>query len=130
MRISLFFSMLLVCGTLGISRSQADTPAPRGQTLFIANNCYQCHDRMGQGGVGPTITPPHLPQLARFMAFVRAPSNPAMPPYTKAVLSDQDLAAIWGYLDSVPPPGPVLPEALARLRPASSEAHPRQQASK
>jgi len=37
--------------------------------------------------------------------FVRQGTIGGMPPYSKAVLPDEDLAAIYAYLESLPPPG-------------------------
>jgi len=108
-------------GFLGLSAAQADDSAAvaHGRQLFMANNCYECHGTVGQGGAGPTITPPRLRAQSDFMAFVRRP--PTMPAYTTAVLDDNDLAAIWTYLNSVPAPSSTLPEPLARLQ--QSAAH-------
>jgi mono/diheme cytochrome c family protein len=38
-----------------------------------------------------------------------------MPPYTEAVLSDTDLAAIYDYLQSLPPPSAQLPKLLSAV---------------
>jgi len=106
----------LAAGFLGLSAARADEPeaVAHGRQLFMANNCYECHGTVGQGGAGPTITPPRLRAQSDFMAFVRRP--PTMPAYTTAVLDDNDLAAIWTYLNSVPAPSSTLPEPLARLQ--------------
>jgi mono/diheme cytochrome c family protein len=95
-------SATVVAGISVESFAAADTQA-NGQHLFMANNCYQCHGTVGQGGAGVRIAPPSLPPLAGFMAYVRHPSG-RMPPYTAKVLSDTDLTAIYGYLQSLPQP--------------------------
>jgi mono/diheme cytochrome c family protein len=122
-RTILFLTASLFFGSVGISASRADDKdnVVQGQKLFIANNCYLCHGRVGQGGVGPTITPSHLPPLSGFETFVRNPGASAMPPYTTAVLSDGDLDKIWSYLDSIPAPSSTLPGALKRLSTRSSQ---------
>ena len=105
---------------LSVARTEDSDGAAHGQQLYMANNCYECHGNVGQGGGnGPTIAPPRLRPQAEFMAFVRQP--PSMPPYTTAVLNDEDLAEIWTYLNSIPPPNSTLPEPLARLQ--QSVAH-------
>jgi len=106
----------LAAGFRGLSAVRADDSAAvaHGRQLYMANNCYDCHGTVGQGGRGPTIAPPRLLAQSSFMAFVRQP--PAMPAYTTAVLDDNDLAAIWTYLNSVPAPSSTLPEPLARLQ--------------
>lgn len=58
---------------------------------------------VGQGGVtGPKLAPDPMPVEA-FTAFVRT-TNRAMPPYREAVLSNEDLADIYAYLQSLPKP--------------------------
>jgi mono/diheme cytochrome c family protein len=93
------------------SPGAAAAQAP-GQQLFMANNCYLCHGTVGQGGTGPRIAPPDLPEIAGFMAYVRHPAG-GMPAYTTKVLSDADLTAIHGYLESLPQPN-GLPGLLSR----------------
>jgi hypothetical protein len=56
-----------------------------------------------------------------FMAFVHKPPPSGMPPYTTAVIDDADLAAIWGYLNALPPPPAALPEPLQRLKPSKGQ---------
>jgi mono/diheme cytochrome c family protein len=117
-RILLLVPTALAIGSFSVSPAQADSPnnQPPGYQIYMANNCYQCHGTVGQGGTGPTIVPPRLLPQPKFMAFVRNPSPPNMPPYTTAVLSDADLASIWSYLHALPPPNNALPEALKRLQ--------------
>ena len=62
-----------------------------------------CHGIAGQGGVtGPKLAPDPMPVEA-FTAFVRT-TDRAMPPYREAVLSNEDLADIHAYLQSIPKP--------------------------
>jgi mono/diheme cytochrome c family protein len=44
--------------------------------------------------------------------YVRHPKG-QMPPYTQAVLSDSDLAAVYDYLKSLPQPPAQLPKLLS-----------------
>ncbi len=75
--------------------------AEHGKTAFIQNGCWQCHGFQGQGGVtGPKLAPEPLP-LETFTAFVRT-SNRTMPPYMEAILSNEDLADIHAYLETLP----------------------------
>ena len=74
-----------------------------GKKIFTKDGCYECHGREGQGaaqGAGPRIGPPPLP-LDAFTTYVRQPGG-QMPPYTSKVLSDQELADIYAYLQSRP----------------------------
>ena len=75
--------------------------AEKGKVAYVKNGCWQCHGFMGQGGVtGPKLAPNPMPFEA-LSAFTRF-TNGAMPPYQKAILSDEDLADIYAYLQSLP----------------------------
>src|SRR5262252_5670177 len=83
------------------AHAQAAAPpgdAANGKRIYMAVGCYQCHGTVGQGSrpTGPHLAPNPLSYEA-FAAIVRRPVN-AMPPYTAAVLSDQDLDDIYAYL--------------------------------
>jgi len=70
--------------------------AEKGKTAYVQHGCWQ-----GQGGVtGPKLAPEPMP-LETFTAFVRT-SNRAMPPYMEAILSNEDLADIHAYLETIP----------------------------
>jgi mono/diheme cytochrome c family protein len=75
--------------------------AETGEKIFIKDGCYECHGREGQGAAeatGPRIGPSQ--RLIRpFIKYVRQPTG-QMPPYTSAVISDQELADIYAYLQS------------------------------
>jgi len=75
-----------------------------GKRLYLADGCFTCHGRAGQGGAytGPA------PALARtglpfdgFKAQIRDPSD-NMPAYSDAVLSDKDIADIYAFVESLP----------------------------
>jgi mono/diheme cytochrome c family protein len=75
--------------------------AEKGKIAYIKNGCWQCHGFEGQGGVaGKKLAPDPLPVEA-FTAFVRT-TNRTMPPYSEAVLPNEDLADIHAYLASIP----------------------------
>ena len=86
--------------------AQAAAPPGRveaGAKLYGTVGCYQCHSNEGQGGVqGPRIGPNPVP-FARFSSYIRNPTGD-MPPYTSAVLSNQDLADIYAFLAARPQP--------------------------
>ena len=79
-------------------------PAPAGRanigaTVYRKVGCYQCHVNEAQGGAnGPRIGPDPIP-FARFVQYIRKPSG-EMPPYTEKVLSAQDLADIYAFLQT------------------------------
>jgi mono/diheme cytochrome c family protein len=77
-----------------------------GAALYKKNGCYECHVNDGQGGPqGPRLGPNPIP-MPRFVAYVRNPSGD-MPPFTAKVISDDDLAKIYAFLQSRPTPPPV-----------------------
>ena len=94
--------------TSAIAQAQ-DAPhgdAGNGKRLYLADGCFTCHGRAGQGGAytGPA------PALARtglpfdgFKAQIRDPSD-NMPAYSDAVLSDKDIADIYAFVESLPAP--------------------------
>jgi mono/diheme cytochrome c family protein len=85
----------------------ADAPAgnsENGKQVFNKIGCYQCHGREGQGSsmTGPRIAPDPIP-FDVLTRYVRKPTG-EMPPYTAKVLSDQELADIYAFLQSRPHP--------------------------
>lgn len=75
--------------------------ADAGKKLFIKDGCYECHGREGQGAAqasGPRIGPSQR-FIRPFINYVRQPTG-QMPPYTTAVISDQELTDIYAYLQS------------------------------
>src|SRR5215472_4574832 len=89
---------LLVSGSGALAAS-----AEKGKAAYVQHGCWQCHGFQGQGGVaGKTLAPDPIAPEA-FSAFVRG-SNGPMPPYPEKILSNDDLADIYAYLQSVPKP--------------------------
>ena len=89
------------------TKAPADsTSADAGAALYKKNGCYECHVNDAQGGPqGPRLGPNPIP-LPRFVAYVRNPTGD-MPPFTAKVISDQDLASIYAFLQARPTPPPV-----------------------
>jgi len=94
---ALFLGWLVGCG--GAFAASAE----KGKTAFVQHGCWQCHGMQGQGGVtGPKLAPDPI-SIEAFTAFVRT-TNRAMPPYSEAILSNDDLADIHAYLQTIPKP--------------------------
>jgi mono/diheme cytochrome c family protein len=75
--------------------------AEKGKTAYMQFGCWGCHGTVGQGGVtGPKLAPDPMP-YETFVAFVRT-TNRTMPPYREPVLSNEDLADIYAYVQSIP----------------------------
>jgi mono/diheme cytochrome c family protein len=80
--------------------------AEKGKDAYMKFGCWGCHGTQGQGSsvtsAGKVLAPDPMPYEA-FVAFVRT-TNRAMPPYSEAVLSNEDMADIYAYLQSIPKP--------------------------
>ena len=76
--------------------------ATRGQEIYVRIGCVSCHGSVGQGAVsGAKLAPDPLP-MEVIRDYIRAPAQD-MPPYREAVLSDEEVADIHAYLESIPP---------------------------
>jgi len=97
----------LLIGQLLIGHDAAlAASAEKGKAAYMTFGCWQCHGTQGQGSTvtsgGKVLAPDPMPFEA-FVAFVRT-TNRTMPPYREAVLSNEDLADIYAYLQSIPKP--------------------------
>jgi len=76
----------------------------KGHAIFVKNGCYQCHGHIGQGTIaGARLMQTKLTQ-AGFIGFVRNPPPSSMPQFRAQVMPDQELADVYAYLKSIPPP--------------------------
>jgi len=87
-----------------VAQNAAAGDAGNGKRVFLADGCFECHGRSGQGGAMNYPTPA-LAQLEMpvesFVAFLRdAPHD--MPAYSVDVLSDKDATDIYAFLRSLP----------------------------
>ncbi|HEY7663352.1 MAG TPA: cytochrome c [Xanthobacteraceae bacterium] len=89
--------LLLGCSTA------AAASAENGKAAFVQHGCWQCHGFQGQGGIAGLKLAPDPIAFEAFAAFVRG-SNRFMPPYSETILSNDDLADIHAYLQSIPKP--------------------------
>ncbi len=83
-----------------IAPSEARSPSLvlRGETLFVTRGCASCHGLRGQGGaVGPTIAGTGAATLRA--KTQKGPSG--MPSFSTKDLTNDDIAAIAAYLESV-----------------------------
>lgn len=89
--------------------------ASSGGKLFVDRACWQCHGLGAQGGgiAGPRLAG-RVQSWAAFASYVRQPTGD-MIPYTANVLTDAELADIFEWLRTLPPPPPV--DALPVLQP-------------
>jgi len=106
--IILAVASLAAAQTASKSNEAPSGNAQHGKQIFATYGCYQCHGLAAQGGLG-TGAPRLGPKPIAFVAFSRYVRQPAaqMPPYTSKVVSDQDLADIYAFLQALPQPPPV-----------------------
>jgi mono/diheme cytochrome c family protein len=104
----------------GLAAARADdTPPPgdpvNGKRLYLADGCFECHGRAGQGGrfnyPTPALAEIALP-VESFISFLREAPND-MPSFSTDVLSDKDAADIHAFLSSLP--GPKSPKDIPLL---------------
>jgi mono/diheme cytochrome c family protein len=96
-------------GTVVLAQDAAPGDAANGKHVYLADGCFECHGRSGQGGAfnypAPAIAQIEMPAES-FVAFLReAPRD--MPTYSTAVLSDKDASDIYAFLRSLPGRKPV-----------------------
>jgi ubiquinol-cytochrome c reductase cytochrome c subunit len=88
------------------AQSPASGNTENGKRQFVKLGCYTCHGYQGQGGGAGAKLAPHPISTAALIAYVRHPTG-TMPPFTKKVVSDEDLTDIHAYLGSIPAPPPA-----------------------
>jgi ubiquinol-cytochrome c reductase cytochrome c subunit len=74
-----------------------------GKKLYRATGCYECHGTVAQGS---PRTGPMLLTARPFDGFLRQLRRPSaeMPPYVAKVLSDQQAADIYAFIQTLPKP--------------------------
>jgi mono/diheme cytochrome c family protein len=101
---------LLLLGLVSVPPALAQPPAANpdnGRKLYVDRACWQCHGQEAQGGgiAGPRLAG-RVQVWAAFSTYVRAPTE-EMIPYTARVLADSELADIFEFLRTLPPPPAV-----------------------
>lgn len=78
--------------------------AANGKRIYLADKCFTCHGRSGQGGAYNTPTPILAHTALPFEGFKGQIRNPAndMPAYSTAILSDQDIADLYAFVTLLP----------------------------
>lgn len=105
--------IMLAVAVFGVSGSAVvmaqDAPAgdaANGKRIYLADGCFTCHGRSGQGGAyngpAPILAHTALP-FDGFAGQVRNPVND-MPAFSDAVLSNKDIADIYAFVESLPGP--------------------------
>jgi mono/diheme cytochrome c family protein len=91
-------------GPAALEQNAASVDAANGKRVYLADGCFMCHGRAGQGGAmnypAPAIAKLEMPVEA-FVSFLRDAPN-VMPAYSSDVLSDKEAADIHAFLQSLP----------------------------
>ena len=108
---------MIVAGAIGIAAKAQDAPpgdASEGKRLYLAVGCFVCHGRAGQGGAlngpAPILAKTAMP-FDGFKGQLRQPSN-EMPAYADMVMSDQQIADIYAFVQSLAGPRPTTDMAI------------------
>ena len=105
-----FVATALAATMISVRAEDAPSGDPvNGKRVYLADGCFECHGRAGQGGQfnyqTPALAQTALP-VESFIAFLREAPND-MPSFSAEVLSDKDAADIHAFLRSLPGPRPV-----------------------
>jgi mono/diheme cytochrome c family protein len=91
-------------GPTALAQNAASGDAANGKRVYLADGCFMCHSRAGQGGAmnypAPAIAKLEMP-VESFVSFLRDAPND-MPAYSTDVLSDKEAADIHAFLQSLP----------------------------
>jgi len=109
LRFSAALVVALGTGAVGLAQGAQQQPsgdAARGKQLYTTVGCSYCHGTAGQGGGGRTGGLRLAQMGIAFPAFLTQLRQPQeeMPPYVASVLPDKDVADIYAFVASLPPP--------------------------
>ncbi|MBI3737472.1 MAG: cytochrome c [Chloroflexi bacterium] len=82
----------------GLAVPRAGDPIELGRQLFVTNGCATCHGLDGRGGI---VGPPIVGTKAEKLRTVTLVGPKGMPAYAPGALTDEDLATISTYLNSI-----------------------------
>ena len=105
--VTAFAVAALGAASLAAAQDAPQGNAANGKRIFLADGCFTCHGRSGQGGAyngpAPILAHTALP----FDGFKGQLRNPAddIPAYSDAVLSDKDIADIYAFVQTLPGAG-------------------------
>jgi uncharacterized repeat protein (TIGR01451 family) len=112
--LSLAVGMLAGCSQPAPAPPPGPPPAPVGSAeagkahfAFGNTSCSNCHGPAGEGAFGKALAGQKIP-YEKFREYVRAPVA-KMPAFTDANLTDQEIADMVAYFDSLPPAAKEVP---------------------
>jgi mono/diheme cytochrome c family protein len=97
---------IIAFGAAALPVRAQDMPAgnaDNGKRIYLADGCFLCHGRVGQGGgynsLVPALAKTELP-FEPFKLQLRQPAED-MPAYSEKVLTDQQVADIYAFVQSL-----------------------------
>ena len=105
----MLLALMMMTATSAFAQNVPKGDAVNGKKVYLADGCYQCHGRVGQGGLMTGPAPILAQTKMPYAAFKRQLRNPIndMPPYPQSLLSDQQMADIYAFLQGAPGRRPV-----------------------
>lgn len=107
LRASVVVAMTMAACAVALAQGTAPAgDAARGKQLYTTIGCSSCHGTVGQGGGGRTGGLRLANMGIAYPAFLNQLRQPQdeMPPYVASVVPDKDVADIYAYVSSLPPP--------------------------
>ena len=101
----------------------SDTSAAivQGEAVFKRLACNACHGQQGGGSIGPTLAQSQL-ELDQMIDQMRSPVGNIMPKYSADQVSDEEIAAVYAYMQSLPLPDTIVPSVLLAVSPTVEPA--------
>src|SRR5262252_3438542 len=101
---SIVIVMLIAASGAAWAQAKPSGDVANGKRVYLADGCFTCHGRSGQGGAyngpAPVLAKTALP-FEGFKMQIRNPSND-MPAYSEAVMSDKEIADMFAFVQSLP----------------------------
>ena len=106
LRASAVLVVALGAAATALAQGAPSGDAARGKQLYTTIGCSYCHGTVGQGGGGRTGGVRLANMGIAYPAFLNQLRQPQdeMPPYVASALPDKDVADIYAYVSSLPPP--------------------------
>ena len=100
------FAVAALASTMARAQDAPQGDAVNGKRIYLADGCFTCHGRSGQGGAYTGPAPILAHTALPFDGFKEELRNPAndMPAYSEAVLSDKDIVDIYAFVELLPGP--------------------------
>ena len=98
--------LVLLSFAAAFAENKATGNVENGKKLFTRNGCFQCHGSRDKAEPRNRLNGTKL-TLPVFTAILRNPPPSNMPPYRAKVMTDQEVADVYAYIQTFPPPPPL-----------------------